>query len=63
MELGLGTLGLAPPVFWSLTPRELQAALRGRFGTSAASEALSRRDLHALMQRFPDAEVRRHADD
>ena len=58
MELGLGALGLTPHVFWSLTPSELQAALRGRFGDFAESEALSHRDLHALMQRFPDEGIR-----
>ncbi len=56
MELGLGALGLAPHVFWSLTPRELQAALIGRFGNFAEGENITRRDLHALMQRFPDKE-------
>ena len=54
MEIGLGALGFAPKIFWSLTPRELQAALRGRFGDAAATTVLSRGDLHALMQRFPD---------
>jgi uncharacterized phage protein (TIGR02216 family) len=54
MELGLGALGLAPQVFWSLTPRELQAALSGRFEQLFEGDAISRRDLHALMQRFPD---------
>jgi uncharacterized phage protein (TIGR02216 family) len=58
MELGLGVLGLAPLVFWSLTPRELQAALRGRFGTSLGGEgeAPSRADLDRLMRQFPDHE-------
>lgn len=54
MELGLGALGLQPRVFWELTPRELQAALRGRFGIPADADALSRHHLHDLMQRFPD---------
>lgn len=60
MELGLGLLGLAPLVFWALTPREFEAALRGRFGTSAGreSEALSRADLDALMRQFPDEGAR-----
>lgn len=54
MELGLGALALPPLVFWSLTPRELQAALCGRFGNFAIADVISSRDLHALMQRFPD---------
>jgi uncharacterized phage protein (TIGR02216 family) len=54
MAIGLGVLGLAPLVFWALTPRELDAALRGRFGSGLAPEALSRGDLTALMQQFPD---------
>jgi uncharacterized phage protein (TIGR02216 family) len=32
MEIGLGVLSLSPLVFWAMTPRELQAALSGRFG-------------------------------
>ncbi len=58
MELGLGVLGLPPLAFWSLTPRELQAALRGRFGNLADSETLTRHDLDTLMQRFPDEGAR-----
>ena len=54
MEIGLGVLGLAPLAFWSLTPRELQAALRGRLGLSGESASLSRNDLDALMRRYPD---------
>ncbi len=54
MELGLSVLGLSPLAFWSLTPRELQAALSGRFGNITDGETLTRHDLDALMQRFPD---------
>lgn len=54
MELGLGALGLQPTAFWALTPRELQAALSGRFGNPMESDALSRGHLDELMQRFPD---------
>ncbi|HVZ05139.1 phage tail assembly chaperone [Hyphomicrobium sp.] len=54
MEIGLGVLGLAPLVFWSLTPRELQAALRGKFGAIGRHAAPAREDLDALMQRYPD---------
>jgi uncharacterized phage protein (TIGR02216 family) len=54
MAAGLGVLGLAPPVFWAMTPKELDAALRGRLGTGATAVAPSRGDLSALMQQFPD---------
>jgi uncharacterized phage protein (TIGR02216 family) len=54
MALGLGLLRLSPAHFWSMTPRELAAALRGAFGTSAHTPPLSRSDLGALMRRFPD---------
>ena len=32
MAMGLGVLGLAPGAFWAMTPTELEAAIRGRFG-------------------------------
>jgi uncharacterized phage protein (TIGR02216 family) len=54
MELGLGVLGMLPGAFWSLTPRELQAALAGRLGGASEMAAPTRRDLDTLMQRFPD---------
>jgi uncharacterized phage protein (TIGR02216 family) len=58
MELGLGVLGLAPLAFWALTPRELQAALRGKFGVFAEAGTITRHDLNTLMQRFPDKGAR-----
>ncbi|MBR2536188.1 MAG: phage tail assembly chaperone [Hyphomicrobium sp.] len=54
MAIGLGVLGLAPAIFWALTPKELDAALRGRFGDARAVSALSRGELGDLMQQFPD---------
>lgn len=54
MAIGLGVLGLTPLAFWALTPKELDAALRGKFGTGFAPQALSQSDLQALMQQFPD---------
>jgi uncharacterized phage protein (TIGR02216 family) len=56
MAMGLGTLRLTPSVFWAMTPRELEAALRGAFGIASA-EPLSRADLTALMQLYPDGET------
>jgi uncharacterized phage protein (TIGR02216 family) len=54
MAAGLGTLRLAPPVFWAMTPRELDAALRGAFGVEAAVPSPSRQDLAMLMAAYPD---------
>lgn len=54
MAIGLGVLSLAPSVFWALTPKELDAMLRGRFGDASAVTALSRGELGDLMQQFPD---------
>lgn len=56
MAIGLGVLGLTPAVFWSLTPKELNAALSGKFGTGGNLQALTRRDLTELMRQFPDDE-------
>lgn len=54
MAAGLGTLRLSPPVFWAMTPRELDAALRGAFGVEAAVPSPSRQDLAMLMTAYPD---------
>lgn len=56
MAAGLGLLGLAPAAFWAMTPRELEAALRGRLGPQAGVPPLSRDDLNRLMREFPDKE-------
>lgn len=54
MTAGLGVLRIAPHAFWSMTPREMAAALRSLPGAFSAHSALSRLDLEALMSRFPD---------
>jgi uncharacterized phage protein (TIGR02216 family) len=54
MAAGLGVLGLQPHVFWAMTPREFDAALRGRVGYAAHPPAPTRAELAALMQQFPD---------
>lgn len=54
MAVGFGVLGFASAVFWAMTPKELDAALRGRFGEARDVAALSRGDLGKLMQQFPD---------
>ena len=56
MAAGMGVMGMAPDVFWSTTPRELAAALRGRLGEQASPSPLAQTDLERLMQRFPDQE-------
>lgn len=56
MAIGLGVLGLAPALFWAMTPRELDAALRGRFGSGVTSGSLTRGELGRLMQQFPDVD-------
>ena len=52
MQLGLGLLRLAPRDFWTMTPRELEAALSA-FGFAPPSR-LDRAELEDLMLRFPD---------
>ncbi len=54
MASGLGVLGLAPAVFWSMTLKELDAALRGRLGPHALDTAPDQQTLNSLMQLFPD---------
>jgi uncharacterized phage protein (TIGR02216 family) len=56
MTAGLGMLRLAPDAFWSMTPRELDAALRGALGLVAAMPPMTRSDLAALMALYPDGE-------
>jgi uncharacterized phage protein (TIGR02216 family) len=55
MQAGLGLLGHSPRDFWSMTPRELDAALRGRLGITGEPQSLTHSELTALMGRFPDA--------
>jgi uncharacterized phage protein (TIGR02216 family) len=54
MAAGLGLLRLRPADFWSMTPRELDAALRGLLGPSHSGEPLPRSALADLMRRYPD---------
>lgn len=48
---GLGVLKLSPDAFWRMTPRELAYAIEAASGRAAP---LSRKDLTALMTRYPD---------
>ncbi len=54
MAAGLGLLRLPPAQFWSMTPKELEAALRGLLGPTHADAALPRSALTQMMSRFPD---------
>jgi len=53
MQWGLGPLGLAPATFWSMTLRELEAALAWRLA-GLPGGGLDRSELDDLMNRFPD---------
>lgn len=54
MAAGLGLLRLRPADFWSMTPRELEAALRGLLGPAYLDTPLPRSTLTHLMTRYPD---------
>ncbi len=54
MAAGLGLLRLRPADFWSMTPRELDAALSGLLGPAYTDTPLPRTTLADLMQRYPD---------
>ena len=54
MAVGLGALRLSPSEFWSMTPRELRAALDAAHGPAPGADAPARADLDALLDRFPD---------
>jgi uncharacterized phage protein (TIGR02216 family) len=55
MAAGLGLLRLAPRDFWSMTPRELDAALTGLLGPAHLDTPTTRATLTGLMHRYPDA--------
>ena len=54
MAFGLGRLRLSPAEFWSMTPRELAAAMSA-YGASVS--APGRVDLEQMMKRFPDQSI------
>ena len=57
MALGLGVLRLSPLEFWSMTPRELRAALDAALGPAPGMDAPDRAALDALLARFPDGDA------
>jgi uncharacterized phage protein (TIGR02216 family) len=54
MAAGLGLLRLPPAHFWSMTPKELAAALHALLGPTHTDAPLPRAALTQLMARFPD---------
>lgn len=54
MRLGLGQLRIPPAVLWSMTLRELEAAIAGFLGHTAEGTPCTRADLATLMLRYPD---------
>ena len=56
LAVGFGLLRLSPRDFWSMTPRELAAALR-EFGAPAAP---ARSDIETLMAAYPDKRSTEH---
>lgn len=54
MRIGLGVLRLAPSVLWSMTPRELAAAIEGTLGPAPGADAIDRSSFAQLMARYPD---------
>lgn len=50
MALGLGHLRLSPEAFWSMTPRELRAAL-----SPPATDPITREAFDTLLAQHPDS--------
>jgi len=57
MTIGFGVLKLSAREFWSLTPVEFEAALRGLYGAWGENEKPVRSQLNALMGEFPDGPI------
>ena len=56
MAAGLGLLRLEPRAFWSMSPKELEAAMRAIAGPAASDVPPRREELRGLMRQFPDHE-------
>lgn len=57
MRFGLGVLGLPPEAFWSMTPGEFSAAVKGRLGRLTDEAPMDRARLAALAAQYPDKET------
>ncbi len=53
MQIGMGTLRLAPREFWAMTLPELSTAAIGA-GLAPAPDTMTRQTLDALRAAFPD---------
>lgn len=62
MRFGLGVLGLGPAAFWAMTPREFDAAVKGRLGIFESAGPFSRSRFDALSARFPDQMRKNHGE-
>ena len=58
MAAGLGLLRLEPRSFWSMSPKELEAAMRAIAGPGVGDGPPQREAMQALMTRFPDTQER-----
>ena len=54
MAFAFGRAGIAPDVFWRMTPRELEAAIAGYAPPAAGPNPIDRAGLDRLRRRFPD---------
>lgn len=65
LRFSLGTLRIAPEVFWRMTPAELAAAMQGfaenTIGAKHALPVLNRDELTRLMHAHPDRSPDNHA--
>ncbi len=57
MAFGFGVLRRSSRSFWSMTPRELAAAIDGVQGRARPAAAMTRSALDILMSAFPDEET------
>lgn len=54
MAFGIGHLRLSSKEFWSMSLRELDAAIEGRLGKSKTYSSVTRNHLVELMREHPD---------
>lgn len=54
MAFGFGQLGLSPNAFWSMSLREMNAAIRWHLPHLGSAPVMNRAGLADLMKLFPD---------